>query len=225
MTFSRKLVPLLVTLLLLDALFVVAHLIWAEDHKRWWDLGEDQSAAEWFQYAKFLAAAALLVLVWTRVREIILVGWAGIFLFLSADDALQGHEKVGGRFMRLFMDDAEDLAFGSIRWQDVGEILAACLFVAPMLLMLAWGWRRASEPVRDFSKRLFALCALLAFAGVGIDFFVNGLADNRFGDLAFFLEDGTEMVAVSLIVWTASLAWANPDTIAGYGKATLSGRV
>lgn len=203
-------------LIAIDLAFIAIHLSHVYGpgpaSKRWWDLGEDWSVAEIWQYVKEGGIAIALLGLWFRHKQLVLLAWSGIYAFLTLDDSLQGHEKVGGRIARGFdIADWETSPFGSIRGQDFGEIIAACIFVVPMLIALAIGLRKSGDGARIFSWRMFLLSALLATAGVAIDFVVNAMD----AEWIFLLEDGTEMFAVSLIVWLVARVWTSGDLRTG----------
>lgn len=166
--------------------------------KRLFNLAEDWSVAEIFGYLKELVAAGICVWLFTRFRQLVLLAWAGILSFLALDDAFQGHEKIGGRIARRFdLDSFSFLGVNDIRGQDLGEMIAAGLFLIPILIAVVVGYRLADGRWRRFSLGMVGLLALLAFCGVLVDFFVNAIDSEALN----IIEDGGEMFALSLVVW------------------------
>jgi len=151
-----------------------------------------------FGYLEELIAAAIFVFLFAKHRQVILLAWAGVFAFLALDDAFQGHEKVGGRIARgLSLDSFSFLGVDGIRGQDLGELIAAGFFLVPILVGLSFGYVRATPRWRRFSIGLVGLLAVLAFCGVVVDFFVNALDSESLN----ILEDGGEMVMLSVMLW------------------------
>lgn len=213
---ARTLLWFIAVLLLVDLVFIGVHLSHVYGpgpaSKQWWDLGQDLSVAEIWQYLKLGGTAVALLALWRRHHQLVLLAWSGIFAFLTLDDSLQGHEKVGGRIARFFdIPDWENSPVGSVRGQDFGELAAAGIFVVPMLIALFIGLRQSGGSSRIFSWRMFVLSALLATAGVAVDFVVHAMD----AEWIFLIEDGTEMVAVSLIAWLVARVWTSRSLSTG----------
>ncbi|MGQ0553490.1 MAG: hypothetical protein ACT4PU_09760 [Planctomycetota bacterium] len=190
-------------LLLADALFIGLHLLLLATpllSSPLYSLETDRGYAEWFQYLKELWIVALLLLLLQRTRELGYLAWALLFAYLLSDDALKLHERWG-------------YALGE-RWQlgpvlglrpdDLGEVAVCVLVGGSLLLLIGWVHRRGSPAFRQASRSLLRLLVLLACFGVGLD--LLGMTLER-GSVAKHvvgaLEDGGEMIVMSLIAWQA----------------------
>jgi hypothetical protein len=156
----------------------------------------DRGYAEIFDYLKFACVAAVLARLWQQHRQPIYLALALVFLAALADDLFQIHE-LGGRW--LLVEVGRDTPLG-IHVRDVGEIATWALLgaVAVAGLRLAW---LASRPADNRVGLLFIGClVLLALFGIGVDL-LHALAPSRRLDGLFgIVEDGGEMLVLSLAV-------------------------
>jgi hypothetical protein len=104
---------------------------------------------------------------------------------------------------------AEDLglrAHFGLRGQDVGELLASAgvgLLFLPSLALAYW---RAGRAVRRTLLDFALLLAVLVFFAVGVDMLHSIVGPRGFWYQSFgVLEDGGELVTLSLLVWYAFL--------------------
>jgi hypothetical protein len=161
-----------------------------------WSLGREDGFAEVWQHAKAAATAAVLLGMAIRPPSLVKLVWAFLFVYLLADDAGQWHEQAGiylGRELAL-------PALGGLRPNHVGEVLflggVGLVWGAGLLVALV----RARHDDVSFSRRLLAwLCALAAF-GVLLDAVHSLLRRTALNDVFAVLEDGGEMVVLSLIL-------------------------
>lgn len=202
-------VMLATVLLLLDALYLVANVVYLgtnspdEPHSLvsndLWNGDLDGSFIEIFGHAQLIAAAVGLVFVAVRRRSAVLGVWAAVLVALVADDFLQLHETIGAVLVRaLGLPDVLILTS-----QDVGELLvwATAAVVLGALLLIAYA--RADAESRGDARRLLGLVAVLAVFAVGLDQ-VQGLIAERLPlvlqVVATLAETGGELVAMTLIV-------------------------
>jgi hypothetical protein len=152
---------------------------------------------EIFGYVKSGAVAVLLFTAWRRWHHGPAAVWAGIYLYLMFDDAFRLHERVGGR-----LASSLDLSLGdSLRPQDVGELGVYLAIGIVALAALAVAEHRYQAPaVTVLSRLMMTATALLALFGVVADMALQASA------IAVVLEDGGELVALSLAV-TIALVW------------------
>ncbi len=157
----------------------------------------DRSYAELLQYLKFLWLLALLVWYSVEQRSWQMATWLPVFAYFLADDALSWHESMGARV-------AGQLATGPVFFlsaQDVGEILVTAGAGLVLLLPLVVGYVRANRPTRWVFHVLAALLVVLAGFGVVVDALHMVVVENpRTGDWMGTLEDGGEMVVVTVVV-------------------------
>ncbi len=188
----------LLLLLLADGAFIALHLLNEGSPSvddRLYALHVDRSYSEAFQYLKLSWVAFLLAAVARTRRAPVLGAWSATFLYLACDDALQIHERGGAWVVR---ELGLPGAFG-LRDQDMGELLVSggagiVLFGAIALLH-----RRSGDDAKHASRDLLLLTGLLVLFGVGFDM-LHQLVNDTFLRAAFVvLEDGGELIAVSLL--------------------------
>lgn len=193
----------LLLLLGADAFFVGLHLI-----HRYTDLlpqtaysiEEDRSYAELLQYAKQASILGLLGLLAVRRRAPAYLGWIALFAYLLLDDAFMIHERLG-----VALAEALPLRRAAgLRGRDFGELLISGAAGAVLLLVVAIAHRRSAAAERAFARSLVALLAALVVFGVVLDMGQIMLwadrSTRRWADEAGMLEDGGEMVVMTMLV-------------------------
>ena len=187
---------LLFLLLITDFIFVVMHVVLIRLGFDWFlfSLGADLGLSEIFQYVKEFWIFILLIVVAIGQRKCIYGSWACLFLYLLLDDSLQIHEKLGESL-------AEHLGlepFLGLRPQDFGELVVSMSFGGVLLSFVLAAHLFSDPGSKRISRHIFLLVLCIAFFGVVVDMlhimlpFVPGLT---------VLEDGGEMVVMSLILW------------------------
>ena len=157
----------------------------------------DGSYPEFFQYAKFLVMALLMVRLTLGTGLGWYLIWAASFLFLMFDDALMFHERIGEWLtpsLEPFLPDATDT--GAV--VEFGFFAVVGLAIAGLA---AVGIRRAGGNFRRFSIDMIVLLAIGAMFAVSVDF-IHGLLTLGYVANSLFAvaEDGGEMFAVSLML-------------------------
>ena len=159
---------------------------------------KDRGYSEMYQYLKFFWIIALLIHVSLKSRSLNYVAWAFVFTYFLFDDALQIHERVGSRI-------AANLNFMpplGLRLQDFGELAVTATAGILLSLTLIWAYRGGSQMFRKVSQDITLLIFLLVFFGVVVD--MAHVAIRLGGEVYFILgviEDGGEMLSVSLVLW------------------------
>lgn len=182
-----------------DMLFVGVYSIANNESTRavppMWRLDLDGGFAEIYQYFKFaLAGGGCLWLAW-RWRQWMLAAWGGLFLALTLDDAMQGHERIG--LMLAGWGWVGD--WGPLGANHVGELMGFAVLEGPWLLLIAVGWCFAPRPATRLSLWLVPALGALVAAGMVIDALsAAGVMPFKRGLIQ--LEDGGEMVAASLML-------------------------
>lgn len=192
-------VVLLALLLALDALLIAADVLRhggvLSDPR--FAITRERSFGEMIQYAKF--AILVVVLLTAPRRSGGSVAWAVLFVALLVDDSLAVHERLGLRLAdRLGLP-----AVGPLLPRDLGELVvfagAAVVWLVPLATVL---WR-GDQASRALTIALLPPLALLAVFGAGGDL-VHSLARGQsFRYVAGLVEDGGELVAVSVLVAVA----------------------
>lgn len=152
------------------------------------NLSEEGSISEWFEYALTLGAAAWMIQLWRSERAPAFAAAAMTFLWLTLDNALALHEAAGAALAPLLATLAGE------RSADLGELIifgfAALAIVAALSSAI-----RASE--RCAAARV--LCVMVPVAigagfGVAMDFVSHFAADALAARLSFdFVEDSGEL--------------------------------
>ncbi len=161
-------------------------------------LERDRGFPELFQYVKISLIVILLLLVLKKSKEIGYGVWALLFVYLLFDDALGIHESLGGYI-------ATNLAFApaiGLRAKDFGELAVSVIAATVFLSSFAMFYLRGSDAFKEVSKHLLMLLMALAFFGVFVD--MLHVAIKMGWKIRFLLgvvEDGGEMIVVTIIAW------------------------
>lgn len=162
-----------------------------------WDVTVDGGYPEFLQYLKFAWVAVLLIAATLIRRAPTLLLWIPLFAYLALDDVLEIHENVGGNLaIALGLEPAAGL-----RAQDLGELLIGVFVALFGLTLFAVGSILSRPAVRRIFIDVLLLIATMAFFAIGVDIIhsmVRGMGVLEAG--VGLLEDGGEMVALSLIV-------------------------
>ncbi len=160
----------------------------------------ERSYGEWYQYVK--AAAVVLLLLRSRRQAAAAWAWAGLFAYLLLDDALALHEAFG----RFLASAATLPRIGPVRPEQVGELflyaIVGLAFTGAVTALL----RRDDPASWRLSVVLMPPFAMLVFFGAVVDFFHSFLRDGAYRYAAGVIEDGGEMLAMSVLV--AIAYWA-----------------
>jgi hypothetical protein len=159
---------------------------------------KDRGYAEMYQYLKLIWIITLLAYISLQKKSPLYMVWILLFTYLLFDDALHIHEFVG-------IYTAENLnltpAFG-LRLQDYGEMAVSATVGISLLFFGVLAYRRGSQDFKNISKDLILLMGILVFFGIVVD--MAHIAVQLGWWVNFILgviEDGGEMIAVTLMVW------------------------
>ena len=136
--------------------------------------------------------------------------WSFLFLYLLIDDAFQVHELFGEYV-------AASLAISpalGLRVEDFGELIVSASAAVFLLGLIAAAYWRGSRAFRQASNHLFLLLLALAFFGVFVD--MLHVAINMGWKINFVLgavEDGGEMIIMTVIAWYALLISARAGNV------------
>jgi len=221
---GRGLVILLLVLLALDLCFMGLHVL----HKTvpafgdpTFSLEQERGLAEYFQYAQEFIILAGLVAAGRRRRARVYFAWALLFLFFLLDDSLAIHEHLAD-----WTRDTLHLAGGApppapgappdlrqFQGRNYGEMLIYAAYAVVLLLPLVVGYMRTRDrEARAASRCLIALLLVFGFFAGGVDalhgvlVFIKqsrGELPRAVTGMTTLLEDGGEMVTMSVIAWFA----------------------
>lgn len=186
-----------------DVVFMIVHLLHLHSgYVGFFDDPEfaatrERGLAETFQYLKEGWIGLTLVGLAVRVPNLLYPSWALLFGYFLVDDLFQLHERLGDRISR-HLGLPEMLA---LRPQDFGELMVtagAALFFA---VVIGVGHYRGDPGARAFSRSMLLLVVGLAFFGVLVDM-IHVMLKHPVWQLALdIVENGGEMVMMSVIVW------------------------
>jgi len=204
---------LLILLLCTDGAFlamhVAAHTVPGLDNPLYF-LNRERGYPEAFQYIKLFWIVLLLGQYFVAQRRPVYAVWASVFFYLLLDDAMRIHERIG----QWLEHEAELPSLFGLAPHHLGELLTSCamglVFLALLALTYALGKRRDREVTRLFA----ILLAALAFFGVLVDALHALAVGNLSGAVFVFIEDGGEMLVVSVAVWAALNLDMVPEPVA-----------
>lgn len=201
---STRATTLLLCLLAIDLLFGILHFLLLTDFmsSASFSLESDRGYPESYQYMKILLAVGLLAAVFRKTRTPAYAIWSLLFLYLLIDDAFSIHETFGAHAAAAF---GYVPALG-LRAQDFGELTVSAMSATLFLLPLAFFYSRGADPDRAASRHLLLLLLSLAFFGIFVDMLHVAIdAGWKIQFLLGAVEDGGEMVTMSVMAWYAFL--------------------
>lgn len=206
----------LVLLLCSDLLFIVLHFANALTplfKNPLLNIEQDRGYPEMYQYLKYCWMIAMLFFIAWKHRSLCYVAWGAVFTYFLVDDALMLHERIGRRI-------AENFSFTpplGLRLQDFGELMVSATAGILLLTSVILVYRGGSQIFRKVSQDITLLIFILAFFGVIVD--MAHVAINLGGKVTFFLgviEDGGEMLSVSLLAWYTLLLKVRRGDMGGF---------
>lgn len=134
--------------------------------------------------------------------------WSAFFFYLTLDDFFGVHETVGLWLAETFHIPA---MFG-LRNVDLGELTVYVLVALLFLPLFALAYQRGGAIFRRDSRTLIGLLVLLGGFGAGVDMVHTWFAETVLSTTIGLIEDGGEMIVMTIIVWFALLVLAR-DTL------------
>jgi hypothetical protein len=162
---------------------------------------EDHSLAEWWQYVKEAAIAVAMLRVAMLKHNRAYLAWAILFAYLLLDDSMRLHDQAGAALGLAMHFEG---IFG-LRPQELGELIFLGLMGPLIIAMIAAAYfdrRCADDEFRQVSRWMIGMMIVLLFFGVALDMLhemVSFWVPLR--KLVGGMEDGGEMVVMSLICW------------------------
>lgn len=156
-------------------------------------ISQDHSFGEYLEYAFTGAIAALLLVLWRRTGGTAYLANALLFVWLTADNALQLHERFGHGLASVIATPAD----WPLRANDIGEAMLFGVVGLVWLAGLASSLRAAALRPVIHSLILAGCVVLAAFFGVAIDMVVVwGRHTLGLLELLTWLEDGGEFAMI-----------------------------
>jgi hypothetical protein len=194
---SNWAVRLLCLLLITDISFFIIHLIYSYTSLTTYagfSIEADRGYAEVFQYLKEYWIALLLGFVALKKRLFPYLSWCVVFFYLLLDDSIGIHERAGfflgqlGLFNQLYLNAT-----------DLGEVTASVMAASFLLFIIATAYRSGDRLFRQVSRNLIKMLVALGLFGVVVDLVHNAVKFPVIQPLLGLLEDGGEMVVMSVI--------------------------
>ncbi|AFZ18051.1 hypothetical protein [Allocoleopsis franciscana] len=187
--------------LVTDLAFIVIHLVYVHADvlsNPSFSLDQERGYSEIFQYIKEYWIALLLGALAVKQRSALYLGWSLLFFYLLLDDSLTIHEILGA----IISEKLDLQAVFNLRALDFGELIVSAGVGLFFLFFLAIAYRFASRIPRETSKSLIIMFLVLAVFGIAVDMLHSMLRFSLFWEpLLAMLEDGGEMVVMSVIAW------------------------
>lgn len=200
MVFDLEKNKLLALLLLTDLVFILLHILYSYTGllpSSLYSLARDRGYAEFFQYAKELWIAILLLVLALKQRQELYFSFSVLFFYFLFDDAFEFHERLG----ELLADWLSlQPAFG-LRAVDFGELLIYTLFGLLFLVAFALSFYLSDHKARSIGTALLGLVLFLAIFGVFMDMIEIVVSQPAAAGVLRIIEDGGEMLVMSLITW------------------------
>lgn len=183
-----------------DIVFIIIHLLhyytsFAESEL--YTVTKDRGYPEIFQYVKEFWITVLLFTLLIRERQIVYGTWSLLFGYLLLDDSFQIHEKMGGKFA----DYVHHASFMKLAAQDFGELVASVVAGVIFFSLIGAAYCVASSETRRVCKQLALLLGAIIFFGVFVDAVHSTLASSSWDVPLGTVEDGGEMLAMSVTCW------------------------
>lgn len=213
---SRVMIATLVLLLSFDTVLLVMHIIYvyfeyhlleAEHDLSSFNMNEDGTYSEIFEYLKNILIIFTLAGSWYRNRQLIFLTLSAIFIFTLVDNIFQLHERFGEFVSPLLQSTTQyfDTAPAAL-----GEFLFYAAIGPALLGSLTLALFRAREEYHVYGVIFLILLILLGGFGVGVDLIHSALIDMKGLDswtmlsgpldkILGFVEDGGELIILSII--------------------------
>ncbi|WP_165750053.1 hypothetical protein [Cellulophaga sp. Z1A5H] len=212
-------------LLLIDVVFIIGHLVIvtlfnSEPSTLLLD-AKGLGYPELFQYLKYSTVIAFSTYIVFAKKRYSYVPFIGLFVVLLLDDVFQIHSKASYFFAYRLKLHAV-FGFKAVMY---GQLLYVALLGSIGSIFFMLFYRHGSCSTKKTYIDIFVLFVLFLFFGVGIDI-VHQLFLNtpKIGALLTVLEEGGEMISLSLLVWYFSFLVFNTDNKKYFLKDYLTSR-
>ncbi|MBH8552419.1 hypothetical protein I8751_08525 [Nostocaceae cyanobacterium CENA357] len=182
-----------------DIGFILLHLVYSYSDlisNDIFSLEKDRGYSEIFQYVKEYWSALLLGLLAIQGRSLLYLSWSVLFFYLLLDDSVQIHENLGALISSKFSFPA----ILNLRAVDLGELVVSAVVSLFFLIAIGINYRLGDRLSREVSKSLIILLFALAIFGVFMDMLHVVLSTPFLDPLLILVEDGGELMIMSLIV-------------------------
>ena len=168
---------------------------------------------EIYQYIKFFWVIVLLFNLSLKNRSLHYIPWVLLFTYFLLDDSM----KIHGRAGYLISEHFNFTPFFGLQLQDYGELAISATAGIFLLLPLVWAYRKGTQIFRKISLDIGLLVLVLVFFGVVVDMMHAAVhLGNAVDFIMGLVEDGGEMLAVSLVLWYIFLLNVRGDNAGCY---------
>ncbi|WP_282162206.1 hypothetical protein [Ulvibacterium marinum] len=158
----------------------------------------DGSLPEIIQYTKFVIVLFILSYLMFQKKRKKFICWFVLFFVMLLDDAFSLHES-SGKYLAITLDIQP---FMGLRSVDYGELLYAFAAGIIILPLMSYCYIFGDKTFKKSFLDLSLLLIVLLFFGIFIDMLHSYFSDiYPLGGIFGLLEDGGEMIALSLIAW------------------------
>lgn len=209
----------LLLLLVADCAFIVLHFLALTVLSNYplLLLHVDQGYPEFFQYIKELWIVGLLLSLTIRTKAVGYSVWALLFLYLLIDDSLRIHETYG----EFIAARLEFTPFLGLRAKDFGELAVSATAGGFFITLLALFYLNGSAAFKQTSRHLLLLLFALALFGIFFDMVhLATMGRWTFSYLLGIVEDGGEMIVMSVMAWYAFLLNLRKGNLASSLRST-----
>lgn len=202
---------LLVLLLMADLAFICIHCLFILGILSGpsFSISADFGFAEIYQYIKEFWIIVLLLFVFIKEKHLTYLLWSLLFLYLLIDDSFRIHEEYGLYLSNYF----EFKPIFNLRARDFGEIIVSLFSGFILLTSIGVSLLFSDNLAKRISKTLLFLLIILAFFGIFVD--IIHVVIPNFKSILGLIEDGGEMIVISIIVWYTYKTEANQGNFPG----------
>tara|TARA_B100000482_G_C12593291_1_gene292370 strand:+ start:209 stop:862 length:654 start_codon:yes stop_codon:yes gene_type:complete len=160
----------------------------------------DNLFAEKFQYLKFIGIAYISSLLAIRRRSSNFLVFMIIPIYLYLDDSKQLHERFGNKIASfLYEGSSNDILIRYFRYQDIGEIVYMLLMGLILLIIFLICFKLSDLYDIIFLKKILRLFIIFGIFAIFVDA-IHMLSKGFVFDLLTLIEDGGEMIPISLMI-------------------------
>jgi hypothetical protein len=205
---AKKTNKLLLILLIVDLVFIVIHIVtcflyFIGKIENFGDynflvLTQDESFAEIFQYLKYVSVIVMIGYLMYVEKAYAYISWVLLFIFFLLDDSLSLHESMG----EVLVEEFNFKPMFGLRAVDFGELTFVAIVGVAILLSFVLAYIKGNTIFKKRTIDLFILLGFMIFFGIGFDMLHEILGENlKVGFVIGLIEDGGEMIVMTLIVW------------------------
>lgn len=192
--------PLLIFLLLTNTLFIILHILYRNGilTDGMFSLGRERGYSALFLFGLEFCLLLLMGTMAVRTAQPVYFHWTALFTYFFFDDLFEVHETVGAALAILW----EFPVLFDLRPRDWGEMVVYATTGLYFLLTLLLTYAKSDTSSRQFSRYLTVLVIVLVVAGIGADMAYYMVDSRLLRELFVIIEDGGEIVLISLILWS-----------------------